>query len=1056
MRPCDGGGRGWPGGGGFRCRGRFATGVRRPSWLATALLLALAAGSGPVHAEGEPPAGGAPPRGPGAPTPPRMTEAEAVAAVAAAARAADAARLADLAGRDEPDPWVVVDELCAAGEHAAAAAFAGASSRPDFERLPAHVAARDGVPEDPTVREAVARAEALLGKRDPTGALAALEGIAPPRASPLDVRAGYARAAAHRALSHVEEAVDGYRRTAAEATSLGWLKAAGLCLHEGGMTAYRASKPATAAELWAEFASVERRRGDRAREAIAFLNLGNARRAAGELRGALESYAASVAAREGSDDRRGLARVHLGMGIAHWELGEYAAARRREEEALEAFRALGDVQGMAQALGNLGLVDSAIGDFRAALDRQERALELRRSAKDALGVARGLGNLGVLYANLGDDAMALEYAEKALAAFDALKDRGGAANALVNIGTLLLEAGHFDLAAASLERAITECEATDDPVGAARASASLGVLLARRGDVAAGIERLEAACARFAAVGAAEEAARARRQIGEALADAGPGAAAETALRDSVAAAERLGNRDLRAEALALLARCLRRAGKPKDALAVARSARGELPLLVRGQSDDQAVSARGRWAALHATGVLAAAQADDAEACLEFCESGRAGALLEMLALRERLTETAVPAEQRAALAAARDAETSARARLRRAGEAEGTERAAARADLLSAQARLHAVVGEIQRVAKRTADVAYPEPVAMAALRACLGEGEALAIYAFAEDRLVAVLVRRDGARIVDLGEGAPVEAACAALSGAIASGDPADALETLRSRLVVPLGLGKDVARLLVSVDGAVSYVPFGALVGGREVAFVPSGTTYALLRDGRDGRGEGTLALGDPDYGGPRDARMVALLRDGGTLSPLPGSREEARAVGTTVLLGKDATEEGLAAALASRPRWRAVHLACHGVLDQERPWLSSLALARGGASDGYLTVQEAFDLRCPADLVVLSACETGRGRVARGEGIVGLVRAFMFAGAPRVLVSLWKVDDEATRALMVRFYELWNPGDGAPGRGAAAALRAAQEHVASQERWRHPRYWAAWVLWGLPE
>jgi CHAT domain-containing protein len=107
------------------------------------------------------------------------------------------------------------------------------------------------------------------------------------------------------------------------------------------------------------------------------------------------------------------------------------------------------------------------------------------------------------------------------------------------------------------------------------------------------------------------------------------------------------------------------------------------------------------------------------------------------------------------------------------------------------------------------------------------------------------------------------------------------------------------------------------------------------------------------------------------------------------------------------------------------------------------------------MRISADLAVLSACETAKGKVVQGEGIVGLTRAFMYAGAPRVLCSLWKVDDAATKALMVRFYELWNPATG-EGLPAAEALRKAQDFIRSQVRWKDPRYWAAWVLWGLPD
>ncbi|MCK6461558.1 MAG: CHAT domain-containing protein, partial [Planctomycetes bacterium] len=174
------------------------------------------------------------------------------------------------------------------------------------------------------------------------------------------------------------------------------------------------------------------------------------------------------------------------------------------------------------------------------------------------------------------------------------------------------------------------------------------------------------------------------------------------------------------------------------------------------------------------------------------------------------------------------------------------------------------------------------------------------------------------------------------------------------------------------------------------------------------------------------------------------------RKEAEAVGDVKLLGADATPAGLAGALGQRPRWRAVHLACHGTVDPKRPLLSALVLAPSEGSDGLLSSADLFGLTIPADLVALSACETARGKSYEGEGVVGFVRTIMLAGAPRVLVSLWKVDDEATRALMVKFYELWRT------RPAAAALREAQHFVASKEEWRHPCYWAAWQLWGLPD
>lgn len=208
--------------------------------------------------------------------------------------------------------------------------------------------------------------------------------------------------------------------------------------------------------------------------------------------------------------------------------------------------------------------------------------------------------------------------------------------------------------------------------------------------------------------------------------------------------------------------------------------------------------------------------------------------------------------------------------------------------------------------------------------------------------------------------------------------------------------------------------------------------------------------------------------------GGRLSALPKSRLEFEAVGDVVLVGGEATEAKLKQLLATQRRWRAVHLACHGLVDPDRPVFSSLALTPSGPDDGFLTCYEILGLSIPADLVVLAACDTGTGALYRGEGIIGLTRAFMYAGASRVLCSQWRADEDASRALMVRFYELWNPkpakGDkptkgSKPAKAAEApqaglpaeeALRQAQAWVRSHKKWEHPYYWAAWVLWGLPD
>jgi CHAT domain-containing protein len=172
------------------------------------------------------------------------------------------------------------------------------------------------------------------------------------------------------------------------------------------------------------------------------------------------------------------------------------------------------------------------------------------------------------------------------------------------------------------------------------------------------------------------------------------------------------------------------------------------------------------------------------------------------------------------------------------------------------------------------------------------------------------------------------------------------------------------------------------------------------------------------------------------------------------VGSRVLVGRRASETAALRAFEQGSPWRAIHFACHGLVDVERPELSALALSADAENDGFLSCLELARARVRADLVVLSACQTSVGRLYATEGVVGLVRSFLATGAPRVLASLWDVDDAATGVLMERFYDRWNPRDGSAGVPASAALRLAQEHVRSQARWRHARFWAGWTLWGV--
>ena len=193
----------------------------------------------------------------------------------------------------------------------------------------------------------------------------------------------------------------------------------------------------------------------------------------------------------------------------------------------------------------------------------------------------------------------------------------------------------------------------------------------------------------------------------------------------------------------------------------------------------------------------------------------------------------------------------------------------------------------------------------------------------------------------------------------------------------------------------------------------------------------------------------------------SLARLRYSRQEAEAIAALASAGEvrlaldfDATRS--LAVSGELARYRYLHFATHGLLNDQHPALSGLALSQvdreGRELEGNLRLAEIQELRLPAEMIVLSACNTGLGKDIRGEGLLGLTQGFLRAGAARVLVSLWDVNDRATAALMMSVYR----GVLRQGRTPAASLRAAQLEMMKSPQWRAPYFWAPFVLMGEPK
>jgi CHAT domain-containing protein/Tfp pilus assembly protein PilF len=327
-------------------------------------------------------------------------------------------------------------------------------------------------------------------------------------------------------------------------------------------------------------------------------------------------------------------------------------------------------------------------------------------------------------------------------------------------------------------------------------------------------------------------------------------------------------------------------------------------------------------------------------------------------------------------------------------------------------------------------------------------------------------------------------------------------AAAASRLSRMLLGPVAAQLKENRLLIVSDGALQYIPFAMLpspekpsvplIAEHEIVNLPSATTLAVLRhqlSGRRSPGKSVAIIADPVFD-RNDDRLAApenhlpghqfqtsrsvsrVIEENGTISSardvgisgdgsfprLPFSRREAEAIfsiarqgDVTKILDFDATKS---AAMNPQLRdYRVVHFATHGLLNNRHPELSGLVFSlvnrQGEAQDGFLRLLDIYNLDLNADLVVLSACQTALGKQIRQEGLVGLTRGFMYAGAARVLASLWNADDEATAALMKKFYEGILKNRQTP----AQALRAAQIWVLEQKPWKSPYYWAGFVLQG---
>ncbi len=855
------------------------------------------------------------------------------------------------------------------------------------------------------------------------------------------------------------------------------------------------------------------RLGDRSRQAEALFALGYVHwQQPRQPRQALSYFGRALPLFEELADVSQQAACLHWLGHIHRFVGEMAQALERYEQALALRRQAGNLQGEASTSNNLGHVFHQLGEVPEALGHYERAIELWRQLGDTHQEARTLHNRGQLYASLGNKEPALEDLRRALELREAAGSRSRQASTLNAIGILIGQSGEPELALDHLRRALRLRQEAGDDRGQGVTLNSLGVVYKDLGQATRARECFEQALEIFLGLGDRRQEAIARHNVGEALSSLGQPREALGQYRQALGLFREMRDRQGEIMTLASLARGERRLGnleparahleRALEAIEDLRAKPASLELRTSYFATKQSYYelfvdllmelARQQPGAGHDAEALGVSERARARFQLDsLTESGadlRLGADAE-LRREERQLDRGIAAGEirRQQLLEERAA----------AGRIAAVEQELRR--LLTSRDRLRA---RIRLASPRYAELTQPRTLSASEIqRRVLDDDTLLLEYKLGRQRSYLWAVSRRRIASFELPGRAEIEHAAErayrflTLSYQRGGQGPAElALARLSDMLLGPVAELLGNRRLLIVSEGALQYIPFAALpippgAGGpggdaaaaplvtrHEVVSVPSVSILGVLRGQRAQRRrapELAAVIADPvfDAGDPRVGLAAAAAgspAERSTRGPavlprrferLTFSRLEAEAIlelapPGSIMSALDFAANRETATSGELGRYRILHFATHGLLNAEHPGLSCLVLSlvdeHGEERNGYLFAQEIYNLELPVELVVLSACQTALGTEIRGEGLVGLTQSFMYAGAERVVVSLWNVDDRATAELMRRFYRNLL---GEQRLSPAAALRAAQVSIRQRPRWRAPYFWAGFTIQG---
>ncbi len=767
-----------------------------------------------------------------------------------------------------------------------------------------------------------------------------------------------------------------------------------------GLQQHQTSQFEAALQSWQQALIIYREIKDRQREGVTLNNLGLAYSNLGNYAKAIEYHEQDLAIAREFKDRQSEGNALGSLGVAYKSLGNYAKAIEYAQQWLAIAREIKNRQSEGKALGNLGIAYSHLGNYAKAIEYLQQQLVIAREIKDRKSEGAALGNLGAVYIDLGNYAKAIEYEQQQLVIAREIKDRKSEGAALGNLGAIYIDLGNYAKAIEYLQQQLAIAREIKDRQKEGQALGNLGAVYYSLGNYAKGIEYAQQQLAIAREIKDRESEGIGLNNLGGILFKSGKLSLAESTLMEGIKVRESL-----------------------------------------RGGLDDlNKVSISDTQSNTYETLQKVLIAENKTDAALEIAERGRARAFVELLNKRLSPTDSLANKQFNPSIAQIKQTAKAQNATL---------VQYSIIYDAFKVEGKQQGKESELYIwVVKPTGEVTFRKVDLKP-----LWQKENTTL-----DDFVTISRKSIGAR----GRGG-IEVS---YNPAVQAQNRFKQLHNLLIKPIADLLPTNPNQRVIFIPQGSLFLVPFPALQDASGKYLIEKHTiltapaiqvldlTHRQRERGRVGEGErgGILIVGNPTM--PRVAFVPGDKPQ--QLPSLPGAETEAKAIATLfntkAIIGNEATKTAI---VQKMTKARIVHLATHGLLDDYKQLgvPGAIALApdpqkTNEDGNGLLTAYEILDLKLNAELVVLSACDTGRGRIT-GDGVIGLSRSLITAGVSSVMVSLWKVPDEATASLMSEFYKnIQHKTD------KATALRQAM--LTTMRKEPEPVNWAAFTLIGESE